>query len=92
MAQAKAQSRNRTRRARSADQASAHMEEKLTEALRAGKAPKLDSRKMEVRLLLGPRKNVVLVKADGTVTNEGQHVYRGRWVCLHRVYIHTNKD
>ena len=86
MAQAKAQSRNRTRRARSADQASAYMEEKLTEALRAGKAPKLDSRKMEVRLPLGPRKNVVLVKADGTVTDEGKHVYREMGVPAPSIY------
>ena len=64
-----------TRRARSAGQASRLMEEKLDAALQAGTAPKLDARKMEVRLSLGPRKPVVLVKADGTVTKEGKFVY-----------------
>ena len=68
MAQAK-------RRARSAGQASHLMEEQLDDALLFGHVPKLDSRKMEVRISLGRRKSIVLVQADGTVTPEGRHVY-----------------
>ena len=52
------------------------MEEKLTAALEAGTVPKLDGRKMQVHLQLGPRKRVLLVDSDGTVTQEGSHVYR----------------
>ena len=76
----------RTRRARSAGQASRLMEEKLTAALEAGTVPKLDARKMEVRLSLGPRKPVVLVKADGTVTKEGKHVYEKMSVPAPSIY------
>ena len=62
------------------------MEEKLTAALEAGTVPKLDARKMEVRLSLGPRKPVVLVKADGTVTKEGKHVYEKMSVPAPSIY------
>ena len=62
------------------------MEEKLDAALEAGTVPKLDARKMEVRLSLGPRKPVVLVKADGTVTNEGKFVYEKLGVPAPSIY------
>ena len=55
-------------------------------ALQAGTTPKLDARKMEVRLSLGPRKPVVLVKADGTVTNEGKFVYEKLGVPAPSIY------
>ena len=55
-------------------------------ALQAGTAPKLDARKMEVRLSLGPRRPVVLVKADGTVTKEGKHVYEKLGVPAPSIY------
>ena len=81
-----AQATKTARRARSAGQASRLMEEKLDAALQAGTAPKLDARKMEVRLSLGPRKPVVLVKADGTVTRKGKHVYRALGVPAPSIY------
>ena len=62
------------------------MEEKLTAALEAGTIPKLDARKMEVRLSMGPRRPVVLVKADGTVTKEGEHVYEKMGVPAPSIY------
>ena len=62
------------------------MEEKLDAALEAGTVPKLDGRKMEVRLALGPRKRVLLVKADGTVTMEGKHVYEKMGVPTPSIY------
>ena len=83
MAQA---TRTTARRARSADQADRLMEEKLTEALKAGKAPKLDPRKMEVKMSLGPKKPIVLVKGDGTVTKEGKYVYQQMGVAAPTIY------
>ena len=83
MAQA---TRTTARRARSADQVVRLMEEKLTEALNAGKAPKLDPRKMEVKMNLGPKKSVILVKADGTVTEQGNYVYRQMGVSAPSIY------
>lgn len=80
------ETRTTAQRARSAGQASLLMEEKLTAALEAGTAPKLDARKMEVRLSLGPRKPVVLVKGDGTVTKEGKHVYEKLGVPAPSIY------
>ena len=62
------------------------MEEKLDAALQAGTAPKLDARKMEVRLSLGPRKPVVLVEGDGTVTREGRIVYETMGVPAPSIY------
>jgi len=62
------------------------MEEKLNAALQAGTIPKLDARKMEVRLSLGPRKPVILVKADGTVTSEGKIVYEKLGVPAPSIY------
>ena len=83
MAQA---TRTTARRARSADQAASLMEEKLTEALNAGKIPKLDPRKMEVKINLGPKKPIVLVKGDGTVTKEGKYVYQQMGVAAPTIY------
>jgi hypothetical protein len=75
MAQATNPLPGKRNRARSANQAFHLMEEKLNAALETGKAPKLDARKMEVRLALGPRKPIALVKGDGSVTKEGKYVY-----------------
>ncbi len=70
-----AQTSRLTRRARSAAQVSRTMEEKLDRALEAGTRPEKDGRNMRDRLKLGPRKQVVLVDTDGTVTTEGKYVY-----------------
>ena len=70
----------------SAGQSSRLMEEKLNEALGNGTVPKLDSRKMQVHLQLGARKRVLLVESDGTVTQEGRHVYRAMGVPPPTIY------
>ena len=64
-----------TRRARSANHVSHVMEDKLDRALVAGTQPTTDGRNMRVRISLGPRKQVVLIESDGTVTTEGKYVY-----------------
>ena len=64
----------------SAGQSSRLMGEKLNDALGNGRVPKGKSRKMQVHLQLGARKHVLLVESDGTVTQEGRHVYRATGV------------
>ncbi len=80
------ETRRTARCARSVGQASRLMEEKLDAALQAGTIPMLDARKMQVRLSLGPRKPVILVKPDGTVTSESKIVYEKLGVPAPSIY------
>ena len=62
------------------------MEEKLTEALNAGKVPKLDPRKMKIKINLEPRKFIVLAEGNGSVTKEGTFVYQQMGVAAPTIY------
>ena len=92
MAQATNPLPGKRNRARSANQAFRLMEEKLTEALNAGKVPKLDPRKMEVKINLEPRKTIVLGKGDDSVTKEGTFVYQQMGVAAPTIYPYERVD